>query len=147
MRSLEENTFEDLELMMILKSIPMFNELDFESLFRVGKTAVFKRAAGGEALVIKGEKGQSFYVLLEGRANVYLTEGAEAIASIGPGDLFGELSVIDQKERTATVRAMEDVLMLEFNGAQFLDLLVNNGAIAFSVAKSISRRLRSMLEA
>lgn len=144
---MEERFFEDLELMMVLKSIPMFNELDFETLYQVSKIADFKNAAAGEAVVKKGETSQSFYVLLEGRVGVYLVEGAKAIACIGPGEIFGELGIIDQKERTATVRALEDAMMLEFDGAGFLDLLVKNSAIAFSVAKTISRRLRSMLEA
>lgn len=132
--------------MMVLKSIPMFNELDIETLYKVSKIATLKKAAFGEIIIKKGEPGQTFYVVLVGRVSVFLAEGAKPIASIGPGEIFGELSIIDQKERTATVKAVEDVLMLEFDGYTFIDLLIKNGTIAFAVAKTFTQRLRSMIE-
>lgn len=144
---MKKRVSKDLELMLVLKSIPMFNELDFETLYQVSKITSFKNASRNEIVIIKGKPSQSFYILLEGQVGVYLAEGAKEIACIGPCEIFGELGVIDQKERTATVIALENVLMLEFDGAGFLDLLVENAAIAFSVAKTISQRLRSMLEA
>lgn len=143
---MDDRIAKEFELMMTLKSIPMFNELALETIYEISKITTYKNAASGEAVVKRGEVGHTFFVILDGQVAVYLAEESEPITCLGPGELFGELGIIDRLERTATVKALEGVLMLEFDGDGFLDLLVKNGTIAFSVAKTYSQRLRSMLE-
>lgn len=142
-----ENCFpEDIKHIMVLKSIPVFGDLDVETLYQVLKIARYKKMAKGEVVVKKGERGDTLYILLEGEAGVYLRDDGDYQITIGPGEIFGELSIVDQEERTATIRPLKETLLLEFNGDEFISLLRENATIAFSMAKTLAGRLRKMLE-
>lgn len=143
---MENNFPEDIKHIMVLKSIPVFRDLDVETLYQVLKIARYTKMAKGEVIVKKGERGDTLYILLEGEAGVYFRDETNYQISMGAGEIFGELSIVDKQERTATIRALKETLLLEFNGDEFISLLKENATIAFSMARTLARRLRKMLE-
>jgi CRP-like cAMP-binding protein len=96
-------------------------------------------------IVRKGETGEYFYVVLEGKAGVFIDIGKEMITTISAGGIIGELSILDKQERSAHVMALGDMLLLEFEGQAFISLVKANNTIAYSMAQTLSRRLRNTL--
>ncbi|MGQ0548631.1 MAG: Crp/Fnr family transcriptional regulator [Armatimonadota bacterium] len=95
----------------------------------------------GHYIVRQGQVGTGFYLLASGRASV--TRGGETLARLGPGDFFGELSVIDQMPRTAHVVTEEPTTCLALASWNFMKLLEEHPKIALSVLREVARRLRA----
>lgn len=142
---MDETAFDDIQRMAVLKSIDLFRELEIESLYQILKVAKYVKFAKDEMIVKKGEAGESFYVILEGKAGVLVDSSKEMITTISRGGIVGELSILDKQERTAWVIALEEMLVLEFDGEAFVSLIKTNNAIAFSMASTLSQRLRNTL--
>jgi CRP-like cAMP-binding protein len=142
---MDDSAYEDIQRMAVLKSVDIFKELDIESLYQILKEAKYVRFAKDEMLVRKGETGESFYVILEGKACVLADLNKEMITTISRGGIVGELGILDKQERTAWVMALEELLVLEFDGVAFVSLIKSNNAIAFSMARTLSQRLRNTL--
>lgn len=93
-----------------LKSIPLFESLPDESLREVALLANENSAAPGESLVQEGDFSYDFMAIEEGTAKVL--RGGEEVATLGPGDFFGEIGLIEKEKRTATVVAETDVQLV-----------------------------------
>lgn len=100
-----------------LAAVPLFASLEPEELDRVSAWMETRQADAGERLVIEGATGYSFFVLQEGAATV--TKDGEQIATLGPGDFFGELALSGDGRRTATVTAASRVTLAAMFGSQF----------------------------
>ena len=118
----------------------------FEGLSQKELTQIHRQAREGEfetedVIVTEGETGVGFHLILSGRAKVLA--GKRQIASLGPGDFFGELSLIDRGPRTATVVASTRLKTLSLVSWEFLPLLDRNPRIARKILVEICRRLRN----
>ena len=89
-----------------LRALPLFADLDDEQLEALAAGAREFTVAAGQPLIQRGDPGSGLFVLEEGRAVVDAPEGS---GTLGPGDIFGERSLLDRSERTARVRAETDV--------------------------------------
>ncbi|HEX2849550.1 MAG TPA: cyclic nucleotide-binding domain-containing protein [Acidimicrobiales bacterium] len=103
-----------------LARVPLFSALTARELREVAKHSEHTQVAAGDVLTEEGTIGHEFYVVLEGRASV--TRDGREINTLGPGDFFGELSLLDRAPRNATITATTplDVVILgqrEFNAA------------------------------
>jgi len=101
----------------MLASVPLFAALQPDELARVAGWMETRQADIGEKLVSEGASGYSFFVLQEGTAAV--TKDGEEIATLGPGDFFGELALTGEGRRTATVTATSRVTLAAMFGSQF----------------------------
>ena len=142
---MDNSAYGDIQRMTVLKSIDVFKELEIESLYQILKIAKYIKFAKDDVIIKKGEVGESFYIILEGKAGVFIDPKEELITTISIGGIVGELSILDKQERTAWVIALEDMLLLEFNGDTFVALIKDNNTIAFSMAATLSQRLRNTL--
>lgn len=142
---MEDKVITDIERMAILKSIDIFKGLEVEALYQVLKIARYVKFKKDEVIVRKGEKGDSFYVILEGSTGVFADSSQSPVATISRGGIIGELAILDKQERTASVIALEELLVLEFNGEAFISIIKTNNAIAFSMASTLSQRLKNTL--
>ena len=100
-----------------LAAVPLFASLGEEELSLVAAWMETRHADPGERLVSEGATGYSFFVLQEGTAKV--TRDGEEIATLGPGDFFGELALAGDGRRTATVTATSRVTLAAMFGSQF----------------------------
>ena len=97
-------TLDGIERMLLLRRVPLFSQLAPEDLQRVALSASEHLYPAGEALVREGDPGDELVVLIEGTVTVVRADG-EVIRSYGPGDHIGELAVLWERPRAATVVA------------------------------------------
>jgi len=98
----------------------------------------------GEALCHEGELGRAMYVVLSG--NLVVSKGGKQVAVGRPGDCFGEMALIESRERSATLRALDDTLMIEIPEAAFVEHLAKVPGPLMALLKIFSDRARHDLE-
>lgn len=125
----------------MLGSVGLFEGLSKRELSQIHRTAREGEFMPEEVIVTEGETGVGFHLIISGRAKVLA--GKKAIANLGPGDFFGELSLIDRGPRTATVVAQTKLKTLSLVSWEFLPLLDRNPSIARKILVEITRRLRN----
>ena len=103
-----------------LRSLSLFAELGSAELEQVASWFDVEERESGATLTQQGASGYAFYVLRDGTATV--TQGDEEIRRLGPGDFFGELSIIGDGRRTATVKATSHVTVWNMFGTEFRNL-------------------------
>lgn len=91
-------------------------------------------------VVRQGQVGTGFYLITSGRARV--ERGDRTLNTLGPGDFFGELSVLDQSPRVAHVMTEEPTTMLALASWDFTKLLERNPKLTLGILKEVARRLR-----
>jgi len=129
----------------MLKSVPLFASLTPEQMHSLSAMIMRRDASRGSAVMHEGDAGDCLYVVLSGRLKVMVGEadGKETILSIiGPGEFFGEMSLIDDNPRSASVVAIEPCEMLALTRRDFRKCLVENTLLAMAVMRVLVRRLR-----
>ena len=129
----------------LLRRVPLFTLLTVAQAEVISGAVIKQRFKRGEALVAQGQKSDSLFILLTGRARVMTSDsrGREVIlATLAPGDYLGEMSIIDNQPHSATVRAevQTDVLML--GRAEFARCLTENASMSLVVMRGLVKRLR-----
>jgi CRP/FNR family transcriptional regulator, cyclic AMP receptor protein len=130
------------EVMALLRSVPLFEGLSQKELQAIMRSAKQVEYAPDRDIVTEGATGVGFHLILEGRASVLV--GGRTRAKLGPGDFFGEMSLIDGGPRSATVRADTGVRTLSLASWEFTPLLDANPSIARKLLVELSRRLRAV---
>jgi CRP/FNR family cyclic AMP-dependent transcriptional regulator len=123
----------------------LFSGLNEGELERLSRVSGRRRAERGEFIVRAGDKTDSLYILLTGRAKVTNSdeEGREIILAIlGPGEFFGEMGLIDGSPRSADVVAKEPCELLVLGAAEFQRCLKENFDVAAKLMQILVRRLR-----
>jgi small-conductance mechanosensitive channel len=128
-----------------LGRVPLLEPLapeDLQTLAASARRLIFAR---GEAIVREGEQGRSFYVIERGAVSVILgrTNGGagRTIAHLGPGDFFGEMSVLAGEPRSATVLAEDDTVIVEVGHESFQKIVAAHPAILEPISEAAARRL------
>ena len=129
----------------LLASTALFSLLDPEALKRIAAVAVPRSFPAGTAIFHEGDQGESCYVISSGHARA-IGEHPDgrtiALATFGPGDLFGELSLFDAETRSATVETLDDVEALAILGSDLRPLVTANPELGLGLAAALARRLR-----
>lgn len=128
-----------------LAQAPLFSQLSRRDLKRLARGTVSRQFQEGEVIVKEGEQAVSFYLIRSGRAEV--VKGADAgspkvLATLGPGDFFGEMALLDNYLRSASVRALKDTECLVLSRWDFMAELRTSPYIAVQMLPVLSRRLR-----
>ena len=131
----------DKEAVKLLATVPLFSECTKRELQSIAATAKEVDRKEGAVLVKEGDRGIGFFLIIEGRAGV--TVGKKKVRSLGPGEFFGEISLLDDSPRSATVVAETPVRMLGLTSWAFKRLIQDNPAIAPRLLKSIASRIRA----
>lgn len=128
-----------------LAQVPLFADLDAESLHQLAASAHRRGFHAGEVIFHRGDPGQVLYVIRQGKVKISLTspEGQEvALAVLGPGECFGELALLDGQPRSADAQAMETVQAYSLQRTDFISAVVHHPHIAIQVMHVLSSRLR-----
>jgi CRP/FNR family transcriptional regulator, cyclic AMP receptor protein len=123
-----------------LAQVRLFSTLNKKQLSLVGKASDEVRVPAGKALVSEGTAGHEFYLILEGQAIV--RRGGRRVAMLGPGQYFGELSLLDRGPRTATVVADTDMALLVLGQREFAAILESVPIVAHKLLEAMAHRLR-----
>ena len=128
-----------------LKRVPLFSGLTDSQIERLAAGSVRRNFPRGRTIVAEGEPSQSLYVLLSGRAKVQRsdTEGKDVILSVlGSGECFGEMSLIDDAPRSASVITLESSDFISIAKDSFKSVLVSSPEISLRIMKGLVKRLR-----
>jgi CRP/FNR family cyclic AMP-dependent transcriptional regulator len=137
------------DLQQALASVNLFKGLAPQGLARVAALGKEKRQARGVYIFKEGERGDKLYVILEGKVRISRTVpgmGEEALAILGAGEAFGEMSLIDEFPRSADAIAHESCRLIEISREALDDLLLMHKDVAYEIlwnfVKILSSRLR-----
>ncbi|MBI3885929.1 MAG: cyclic nucleotide-binding domain-containing protein [Opitutae bacterium] len=136
-----------------LHRLPVMAGLSEAALQFLGGFAVEENHAAGAAIVREGDPGDRVFFICEGRVQVVKDHGAAApvvLAEMGPGDYFGEMSLVESFVRSASVVALEPVRGFTLKGANFYKLYRAQpdqyGIVILNIARDLARRLRRLDE-
>jgi CRP/FNR family transcriptional regulator, cyclic AMP receptor protein len=121
-----------------LKDVPFFSGLSKRELATVAQLTDDVDVEAGAVLARQGDFGQEFFVIIDGTAEVL--RGDEPIAELGPGEFFGEMALIDEERRTATVRALSPMKLLVMSRNSFRTVDRSMPQVNAMVAEAIKQR-------
>jgi HEAT repeat protein len=131
-----------LELVLFLKSVPLFQVLSFESIARAAGDSEQIHVTAGRAIFVAGERIASVDVLRSGRIDLLL--GERVVESIGPGSLLGDLVLTGDEEHEVTAHAATDCEIVRFPAAMIVDLTAEEPRILQSVLQHRNARRREL---
>ena len=123
----------------LLRQVPLFHPLSPAMLEQMTGRLVPRSAQPGEAIVSEGEVSDLFYVIESGTVEV--TQAGQVLRTEGPGDVFGEIGLLQDVPRTATVTAVDTVELLALSREDFLGLMAGEDTCRSGVADLATRRL------
>jgi pyruvate,water dikinase len=123
-----------------LPAVPLFAGLDDEEVTQLARLFKLRRFAAGETVIREGSGGAAFFLIDSGQATVSI-RGAER-GTLGPGDHFGEIALIDEGERMATITAATDLVCHGLTYWEFRPLVQENGTIGWKLLQSMASMLR-----
>ena len=133
-------TVVDEEVMRLVRRVDVFAELPLTAVERLASGMTPMTVAAGQALMREGEPGETFVIVASGEVEVSV--GGERMARLGPGSGFGEIALLRQSPRTATVTALTDVTGYEVGAATFACAVSGPASTAISeqiAASNLSR--------
>lgn len=123
-----------------LKKVPMFEAFSMKELELLGRLAEDVRVTAGKELIQEGSTGREFFVISSGKAKV--SRNGRKIAELGSGKFFGELALLENAPRNATVTAETDMQVYVLGQREFLGLLNRVPALSMKMLKGMAARLR-----
>jgi len=125
----------------LLRGVPIFEPLPLRALERLARRAEELDLAGGSTVFEEGDEGDRFFVIEGGRAAVDVHE--TGAGELGPGDFFGEIALLRDVPRTATVRALTPLRLLALDRQTFVDTVTGHAASTDAAAQVVVGRLRA----
>ena len=129
-----------------LKYVPIFSELDDNTLDQISKLGIRKNFTKDSVVLFEHETGSALFVIVNGKVKVSRVsdDGKEVILTIlGESDFFGEMAILDGLARSANVTAMEDSELFIIQRSEFLELLQSHPEIAIALLQELTQRLRA----
>jgi len=123
-----------------LSRVPIFANCTPAEISAIAAVAQESHFQPDQIIVTQGTPGQAFYLVLTGRVEI-LRDGT-SLGAFGVGDFFGEMSLLDQAPRSATIRAIDTTSCLMLSSWDFKSLLEKHPGIAIKLLEVLSRRLR-----
>ncbi len=130
------------EQMTLLARAPLFEGLAKTHLRKIARVSAARSCRAGEQLVKEDAAGSVFYVVLNGDAKV--TRRGKTIKRLGPGDFFGEMSILTKAPRSASVVAETPMECLTLSGADLRAVLIDEPAIAVRMLTTLADRLSDL---
>ncbi len=131
----------------MLKTVPIFSGLAHRDLQRLAKLMQLRPVKAGEAIIKEGDQAAGFFVIRSGKVEVVQdADGSnpQHLATLGPGEFFGEMALFEGFPRNATVRAVEDAECLAMTRWDFTAEMKTHPEIAVSMIPILVRRLRAV---
>lgn len=125
-----------------LRSVDLTSGLDRVALARLAAYMDPVGVQAGETIISEGDTGDALYIIVRGTFGVFAGPAAERLNTIGPGHYVGELALLIDEPRSATIQADTDGEVLRLDRQQFLELLGRDAVAAQAVATTLARRLR-----
>src|SRR5215212_9173173 len=137
------------ESVELLKRVPLFAELSGAELEQIGSVAIPRAYPKGVRVFHEGDHSDACYIVRSGDLRVTREHSdgrAIALATLGPGDIFGELAMLDGGTRSASVETLSDADLLALPASDVRRVIAAHGDIAAKLIVAITRRLRETNE-
>lgn len=132
------------EKVLILKTVGVFSDISERGLIDAATVLEEVRAEPSELIFEKGDTGNSLYIVVEGTVRVH--DGDRTIATLGPGEVFGELAALDPEPRMASVTVRDAALLLRMGNAELHELIAEHPEVAQGIIRVLCRRLRTQTQ-
>lgn len=132
-----------------LRGIPFFEELTDDDIHSISKYCTDSIFEPGQILFDEGDPADMFYIIMEGEVEVWKafgTDDEDMLAVHGHGKLFGEMALIDNMPRSATVKTRTQTRLLQIGEHDFQNMVRENSSVAFSIVRSLSSMVRKSNE-
>ena len=129
--------------------VPIFENVAKDDLTKLEKIATRKELAAKTVVFFEGDRADAFYIVVSGSLKVYQTsqDGREKVLNtMGPGEIFGELAMLDGKPRSASVETIEAAELIVMGRSDFRELATATPSILWGVLEGLCDRLRSLNE-
>ncbi len=137
------------ETVGFLERVPLFTSLQHRQLETLAKRFVERQYAAGQSMVTQGQGGEGFFVIVSGKAEA-VRERSDAVKAVvnvfGPTDYFGEMALLDDGIRTASVVATEATQCLVLARWDFLAVLGDDAAMAVAILQELAKRFHRALD-
>jgi len=133
----------------LIRRVPLFSELSPDELERISRVAVPRSFPKGVRVFHEGDQSDACYIVRSGDLRVtreHPDGRAIALATLGPGDIFGELAMLDGEARSASVEALSDCELLALPASDVRALLASNAEITVKLVIALTRRVRESNE-
>jgi CRP-like cAMP-binding protein len=124
----------------LLKQVPLFTGLGDRELKQVAQSMKERTFSAGDTVTAEGKGGVGFFVIADGTAKVSI--GGSDVRTFGPGDYFGEIALIADIDRTATIKAESDLRCFGMTSWDFRPLVESNASIAWNMLQVMAQRLK-----
>lgn len=131
-----------------LKKVPLFRDLKEKQLKMIANILVERKFKAGDVIVQQGTGGEGFFMISTGTAEAVFknSEGEKVVVnSFGPTDFFGELALLSEGTRTASIIAKEDLTTEALTRWDFRAILVEDAEMAVTILEELARRFRTLL--
>jgi CRP-like cAMP-binding protein len=130
------------KLDLLVKRVDLFSGLSRDDVGKIFAKGMTVRALKDEVIFYKGTTGSQMYVVLVGKMGVY--DGDRQIAQLHPGQMFGEMALVNREPRSATVKSEEDSVLFVLTESTFQNLLSKRVAIQIllNIIRTLSTRLK-----
>jgi CRP/FNR family cyclic AMP-dependent transcriptional regulator len=123
-----------------LRNVPLFSEFGDRELERLAGHFKERTFPEGSTVTAEGASGAGFFIIADGNATVSV--GGEEKATLSPGDYFGEIALVDEGTRTATIVAATDLRCYGLTAWEFRPFVEEHPQVAWPLLKTLARRLR-----
>ncbi|MCW9026563.1 MAG: cyclic nucleotide-binding domain-containing protein, partial [Thiovulaceae bacterium] len=127
------------EKIAYLSKVPLFASLSFDELYNLAKKSNIVEYEVNQEIISQGDRANNLYILLSGE--VEIIKNNEKINELHSSDYFGEIAIVAKTKRTATVRAINDVVTLVFSEKAFNEIINNYPNISVQIMKEMTKRL------
>jgi CRP-like cAMP-binding protein len=123
----------------LLKQVPLFSELDDKELGKIAGLMKERPVPAGRMIVEEGKGGVGFFIIESGTADVSVN--GNVVNTLGPGDHFGEIALIADTPRTATITAASDLKCYGITAWHFRPLVESNPTLAWKMLQALARQM------
>jgi CRP-like cAMP-binding protein len=137
------------DTIQFLNRVPLFQGLNHRQLERLARSFVERSFPAGENMVTQGQGGIGFFIIVSGKAEAVRTrsDGTKIVVNtFGPTDFFGEMALLDDGLRTATVTAVETSDCLLLKSWDFISILKEDAEMAVAILQELAKRFRMALD-
>jgi CRP/FNR family transcriptional regulator len=130
----------------ILQSLPLFKGLNDETLHQLAENSTSREFQAGEVICYQGDPGSTCHIVIRGRARVFVVgeDGRElSIRILVPGEILGEMALLEGLPRSANIETLEETQTLEISHDVLLRCLRKSPTLALNLLQDLSERLRS----
>ncbi|MBN2048721.1 MAG: cyclic nucleotide-binding domain-containing protein [Anaerolineaceae bacterium] len=136
------------DIIKFLNAVPLFKGLNDKQLSLIAQRAVERNFKAGDTIVKQGQGGEGFFILSSGKAEAIheRNDGTKTVVNmLKTTDFFGELALLSEGMRTASIIALEDTTCIVLTRWDFRAVLLEDGEIAISILEEMANRFRKLL--